>query len=293
MERRTFLSGFTALGATGLFVTATPANAAYDKRLAGFRADIAKNVAEKQRRVIEEGLILAESYYAKVLGLRLSTPQKDLWRLKVVATGKGNTERGGGGSCCTAFSQTHRAGPRLFIDVRHKHWANQNHPIYKGNKNASLKTMVHEFTHGIQMLFGTAGFNGHKLPNWMSEGMAEYFAYEAMFWQRKMGRRSVEKFMASSARVSDQMSMPLQRYSSGKHPWAGHIGYVAVVGLVKQSDSGLSCLFDYMRILGQGRRHSQAFETAFKISEKEFFARFEQYRQKNFRKSNPKAYWNN
>ena len=269
-----------------------PSMAEVKTTIIGIRARIADDVPKSELKVVLEGFDLAERYFSQVIGVNLSDRQKNRWRIKIVATGRGNTERGGGGSCCTAFSESNKRGPRIFLDVRHPHWT-QAHPIYRGHKNKSLKTIVHEFTHGVQNLFKVRSYTGGKIPNWMSEGMSEYFAYEAMIWSGKMKRRKVALFQASAARDSDELAMPLERFiPDGGHPWSGHVGYVAVVGLVKQSGNGPQSLIAYMQNLGNGRRHDRAFENAFGISAKEFYALFEQYRQKNMNRKNPNPYWN-
>ena len=255
--------------------------------LIGIETDIASDVPSSQLRYISDGFKLAEQYYAKVIGLTLSEEQKDMWKIKIVATGEGEF-----GSCCVANDVLN--GGYIFFDVKHPNWINAD-PIYRGQANSAIKIVVHEFTHGIQYEFKVIGSNGNKLPNWMTEGMGEYFAYEAMIWNKEMNRQDVEQFMASAAAFTKVLAQPLEDFIPSKgHPWAGHIGYLAVIGLVEQSGDGAMSLINYMQYLQkEDWDHAQAFEEAFKISTADFYSQFETYRLVNINLQNPDPRWNN
>ena len=163
--------------------------------------------------------------------------------VKVVATGLGNQEPGGGGACCTGLDPS---GPRPFFDVKHPHWDIAGPPgiatwSVQINKE---KVAAHEYTHGWQYALGGLSFTSReRLVDWLTEGMAEYVAYATMIRLGDMRPGDVDAFMLSSARVTGQLRaawLPLKTAAlrSGTGPYWLHRGQV--VGRTQPKRNALS-----------------------------------------------------
>ena len=192
--------------------------------------------------------------------------------VKVVATGMGNQEPGGGGACCTALDES---GARAFFDVRHPHWLNQV-PLWSADLGKQ-KVAAHEYTHVWAWSLGGLDIHSQPLGDWLNEGLAEYVGYETFIRSGEMRRSDVHAFQLSSAIYAGEASRcleSLERRATGD-PWPGHIGYIAVEKLVAESPNGIRSL----RIVNQEARHGldTAFERAFGMSKREFYDTFPDY----------------
>ena len=115
----------------------------------------------------------------------------------------------------------------------------------------------------------------------MTEGMAEYVAYEAMIKRGSMRRADVQDFMLSSARYTGALARPLQDFGgTGEYPlWPGHVGYVALDRLVPNAPKGILALRTVCEAVGGGASFQSAFLTAFGVSVDDFYTQFEIIRQ--------------
>ena len=115
----------------------------------GIRYEIAPGVPGDQVDIIKTGLRMAQDFLDSELGGGIPEAARKGITVKIVATGRGNQEVGGGGACCTAFGETDGVlTMRLFIDVAHPHWdfpANSR-PNWTVDADRQ-KIMIHEYTH--------------------------------------------------------------------------------------------------------------------------------------------------
>lgn len=194
---------------------------------------------------------------------------------KVVATGRGNEEPGGGGACCTATSWN--ADPpwsmRPFFDVRHPHWGQV---LWIWDNNASLekeKVAAHEYVHGWQSTLGCGGLLG----GWMDEGIAEFVAYGSKVQRGEISRDTAHAFMLSSAKQSGEWE-PLRNYADHGPAWPGHVGYLAIERAVVGAPNGLLAIRDVCTLSAAGSTRESAFEGAFGVSLEQFYTDFEAWK---------------
>ncbi len=143
------------------------------------------------------------------------------------------------------------------------------------------KTAIHEYTHIWQFHLGCLG--SRRLGNWLSEGMAEFVAFEAMIESGEMRRVDVMDHMLFSARVTGQLDRALPDFAKGAIRdigiWPGHIGFLALHRLAPSASDGILSLRTFCEDVGQGASVPEAFEAAFGVSLEDFYADFEQYRE--------------
>ena len=247
--------------------------------------DITPNVPERQEQIIKTGLQIAQDFLDSELGGGISTEARKNIMVKIVATGRGNEERGGGGACCTAFSETGGVSTmRPFFDVAHPHW---DFPAsarrYWTLKADHRKTVVHEYTHVWHHHLGCITKFWQPLGNWIQEGTAEFVATEAMIESGEMDRSEVMEVMLSRARGSGEFSRPLRDFAEGaigdSGIWPGHVGFLALHRIVPSALGGILSLRTLCEEVGDGASVPAAFETAFGVSLDDFYADFEKYRK--------------
>ena len=237
--------------------------------------DVASNVPPRELELIKEGISIAQDFLASRLGGDIPVNIQLGITVKVVATGMGNQERGGGGSCCTGLDESGDARP--FFDVRHPHWLNHQFPRWSGSFDLSKqKTAAHEYVHAWAWSLGALSIHS-SLGDWLNEGLAEYLGYEPFIRRGEMRRSDVHAHMLSSAIHTGQASRCLGwlEQSFDFDLWPGHIGYIAVEKLVAESPNGIRSL----RIVNQQARRGldTAFERAFGTSKREFYDTFPDY----------------
>ena len=245
--------------------------------------DIAANVPAEQVEIITTGLKMAQDFLDSGLGGGISTEARKNITVKIVATGRGNEEPWGGGACCTALSWTSGSlTMRPFFDVAHPHWDfSPTSRRYWTLDADHWKTAIHEYTHIWQFHLGC--LSSRRLGNWLSEGMAEFIAYEAMIESGEMDRSEVMEVMLSRARGSGELSRPLRDFAEGAirdiGVWPGHIGFLALHRILPSAPGGILSLRTLCEEVGDGASVPDAFETAFGVSLDDFYADFEKYRE--------------
>ena len=259
---------FAALLAASSFAVAAFAQDR-PSELSGYTFEIAPNTPAREVDIIYDTMVRSQAYFER-FGITLNQRQRRIFVTKVVSTGNGNTERGGGGSCCTSQSRQNPNGPRLFFDVAHRHWTRGG-----GRKQ---RAVAHEYTHGIQSIAGVKLPSVALMSDWMAEGMAEFYAYEIT------GRRGSA---SSSQATGDALGWAIDNgainYSlknlepRGGHPHAGGMGHLALVGLVENSPNGRAAPLIYTFTL-KSKGRARAFEEAFGITIDAFYQRFETWR---------------
>ena len=143
------------------------------------------------------------------------------------------------------------------------------------------KTAIHDYTHIWQFHLGCLG--SRRLGNWLSEGMAEFVAFEAMIESGEMDRSEVMEVMLSRARGSGELSRPLRDLGEGAIRdigiWPGHVGFLALHRIVPSAPGGILSLRTLCEEVGDGTSVPEAFETAFGVSLYDFYADFKEYRE--------------
>jgi hypothetical protein len=255
-----------------VLAAADSALAPFAKARFDFVYDTAENVPAKEVTLIQAGLDLAERYFAKTFEGGIPVDKKPGITVKIVATGKGNQEEGGGGGVATAMD---KRGIRPFFDVANVQW-NQNSE-WRGwtTETDSMKTVIHEYTHGWQASLGALTMYEQPLGNWINEGMAEYVAYAALVDAGRLDWAHVDPFMLNSAR-QDQLGGPLDVVQ--KKVWPGHVGFLGISWLVSEAPDGIGSLKTLVSLAGSGKSLKAAFRAAFNVELTEFYEKMEIWR---------------
>jgi hypothetical protein len=241
--------------------------------------DVAADVPSADLDSIKEGIAEAQSFLTSRLGGDIAVNQQLGITVKVVATGLGNQEPGGGGACCTGLDES---GARPFFDVRNPGWnitARANGPWTITAEHE--KTAAHEYTHGWAWSLGGITLHSKPLGDWLNEGIAEYVAYATLVSVGKMRASDADAFELSSAIYSGEASKCLAALEnsnmSGTGLWPGHIGQVAVKALVNRSPNGVLSIRIVNENIGRRMTFEQAFENAFGIGKQDFYSSFPDY----------------
>jgi|GEM_PF-2024011 len=244
----------------------------------GFMYDIAENVPDASVLEIREGFGIARSYIEKTFGAEIPADIRRQMTVKIVATGKGNQEPGGGGGVATALAMGQKY-PRPFFDVANEQWNQNSSGRGWTTKSDNMKTVVHEYVHGWQSVLGALTINRQVLGNWMNEGIAEYLAYKAMEDAGLMRWNNVLTHMRYAA-SGIQTERPLRDFGSTQTPaWPGHVGFLAIEWLVRDTPNGIMSLRDIAEQVQQGKDQRQAFAAAFGLELDSFYDQFDDWRQ--------------
>lgn len=240
-----------------------------------FIYDIAPDVPAKQVKLIQTALQIGENYIDRVYGGGIPPEARAKITVKIVATGKGNQELGGGGACCTGLAES---GPRPFFDVKHPQWAQNTSGRGWTTETDIMKTVVHEFTHTWQSYLGAMTIHAQPLGNWMDEGIAEYVGYSALIDAGRMSQANADKMEFNSS-LDAELRSPLASFGRVQTPiWVGHVGYVAIQWLVSGSPNGPRSLRVLAIDIGKGQAVETAFQDAFGLQLSDFYAQFEAWR---------------
>jgi hypothetical protein len=208
--------------------------------------------------------------------------------VKVVATGLGNQDPGGGGSCCTALDAT---GARPFFDVAMPGYLNKGTPPW-GADLAKQQIAAHEYTHAWAWSLGGITYFSQPLGDWLNEGLAHYLSYEAFIDIGEMRASDVQdqelRFAIGSGQAARCLAVleTSNQIAMGAGLWPGDIGYVAVKALVAGSPFGVLSLRVVNQDMGvtpetrgpsDPRLFDQAFQHAFGVSRRDFYTNFPAY----------------
>ncbi|RYE08027.1 MAG: hypothetical protein EOP22_15280 [Hyphomicrobiales bacterium] len=235
-----------------------------------FRYDIAANVPADEVDVIKRTTAMAETYLMANFGSGIPEAKRKRITIKIVATGKGNQEHGGGGGVATAFAGTKQ---RPFFDVAHVQWNQNSQGRGWTNEADSMKTVAHEYAHIWQGELGAISGSRQPLPGWVNEGIAEYLGYRVIVDAGLMNWENVRPFVLNGA-MQDQLGTPLDKITA----WPGHAGFLAIDWLVESSPNGLPALRQLGEAVGEGRSTKAAFYDAFGLELDDFYAQFEAWR---------------
>jgi len=237
---------------------------------ADFRYQIQSKVPDSQIDLIKTGIASAEAYLDKNLGGGIPQDVRRGVTVKIVATGRGNEEYGGGNGVATAFAQKEM---RPFFDVANAQWNQNTQGRGWSTRADSMKTVAHEYAHIWHGHLGAISGVFQPLPGWMNEGMAEYLGYRAMAETGDIGWDRAVAFMMNGA-PQEQMQVPLSRINI----WAGQVGFLAIDWLVQDSPNGLLSLRVLGEEVGRGKSANAAFRTAFGLELSAFYEQFEAWR---------------
>ena len=190
----------------------------------GLIFDVAEDVPDEDLQTIKSGIEIVRIYIQEFLGGDIPAEISSTTTVKVVATGLGNQEPGGGGACCTAFSEENPSGARLFFDVLHPQWILAGGPgkvidgvfVTDRDKNR-LQRGAHEYAHAWQNSIGCISLHDQRMGFWLNEGIAEYVAWHALIHQGAFRPREVAKFHLEGALQSGQLDVPLEDFGEPTH----------------------------------------------------------------------------
>jgi len=256
---------------------ASPISLALEPSLITF--DVAPDVSSAYVDSIKTGIALARAYLNAVAGGDISQAVRQAMTVKVVATGKGNQEPGGGGACCTALDDH---GPRPFFDVKAADGPWTQAGRYQWPIEAvEWRTAAHEYAHGWQSSLGCLSKFSKPLGDWYNEGVGEYVGYNAVIRSGYMKTEDVRRFELNGAISTGEAARPLQALEdsnqAGAGLWPGHLGYIAVEYLVSRAQTGVLALRTVCVEVGQKVAIDDAFIHAFGISRTQFYSEFPAY----------------
>ena len=244
-----------------------------------YKWQIANNVPQNELTTIQSGIKRAENYFQNILQLSPTEFVPNRITMKIVATGKGDQESSSG-SCCVVHKRSGKQAVQIFLDVAHPHWVDRNLTLFKSTAENHQKIVIHELVHAFQYQTSRNADYHRKAAAWITEGIAEYIAYDAMIRDGKLGRKAVEQTLLGRAVGSNQMSAPLKAYHDYKRAWPGHVGALVIAGLLKHTGKGPASLAEYTRLIGKGRSHDKALRTVYGISAEELYSNVEAWRQR-------------
>jgi transposase-like protein len=246
------------------------------------RYDIGTGVPVEEVNIIKAGIELARSYLENFLRGDIPPDVRQTITVKIVATGRGNEDPGGGGACCTALDVNGQARP--FFDVQHKHW-NQSPGKFTSTIH-KLKTAAHEYAHAWQWWLGGIGKRYSqtwmRFEGWLVEGAAEYVAYKALAQANYVQSSYVEEFMVGSSVYAGETGLPLDSLEYINVPfsiWPGHVGYLAADYLISKSPDSLRALRKHLEAVRsngslESQALAQAFQSGFGLSKASFYQQF-------------------
>lgn len=273
-----YYPGEEADAGTSGTTTPTPSDSPEEApmRDTGMILDVGEGVSVTDIDLIRRGLTAAGDYINARLGGDIPVDFRANVTVKIVATGRGNEEPGGGGSCCTGLSESAAGNMRPFFDVAHSDWLNQGSDVERE------KIVIHEYTHGWQNFIGCGNQYSQPLGNWMSEGMAEQVAYAVLIERGLFSKEDVLDFITTRAKSGDgtQWNTPLsQQVEPGQSGiWSGNIGYVALELALDGTSNGLMQLRSVCTEVARGATLEEAFATTFDRPLDDFYKEFERWK---------------
>lgn len=246
----------------------------------GYILDITSGAPQVEIDLIKDGLQIAQTFADTYLGGGISAEIRKNVTVKIDYTGLGNQEPGGGGSNATGLSVINDLLPRPYFDVGHEQWTNRFTNNGKWSlETAGLLTIVHEYIHGWQNFLGAHTVYQQPLGNWISEGIAEYLAYEAMIKLDRIDATDAVHSQISATAFTGEANYALSQIDTSSTPiWVGHIGHVAIDWLMDETGSNLTKLRIIHEKIAEGKNTFTAFSETFGLSLDSFYTQFEQWR---------------
>jgi hypothetical protein len=146
-----------------------------------------------------------------------------------------------------------------------------------------MQVAAHEYVHLWQHELGCLGRNSAPLGTWLTEGMAEFLAWQALI---KAGYRTQEAVLLGEQNIAHTVARPtaslkslqpkLQRYPSDTYA----VSYLAVDQLIKHPVTGVRSLRHACESIAKGQSWEAVFQSAFGLSSKDFYLQFDTSRRK-------------
>jgi hypothetical protein len=235
--------------------------------------DLGPGVSAADVTDVRAGLCGVQSALRGQFGGDLPPDTQRALTVKVVATGLGNQEPGGGGACCTGLDE---AGARPFFDVLHPDWMNAPPFPYTAASHHGV-TAAHEYAHGWQWWLGCLTIHERPLGDWLNEGIAHYVGHQAFIRSGLMTAEAVRTFQVNAAIATGEAEAPLQSLEDAQGLWPGHVGYLAVELLASRSPHGLLAVREVCQGVAAGEAADEAFENSMGITRADFYAQFPSY----------------
>ena len=142
------------------------------------------------------------------------------------------------------------------------------------------KSTAHEYIHARQSSISGATLTRDPWPNWLTEGMAEYLAYEIVIDAEIMTRAQVRTFNLAQ-RLQDAPALQNCETHRGMGQQCNYGLLTLSVSYLVQA-TGPNALLAYTKASGTGIAWTTAFQNSFGISASDYYSRFAVYRANNF-----------
>ena len=130
------------------------------------------------------------------------------------------------------------------------------------------------------------------MPGWMSEGAAEFVAFEAMVNSGLTNRSAAQRDLLGGAISNGAMDHRLAAFAQSRWPaWPGELGALALAGLLDHTGTGPESILDYTRLVGQTGSHERAFQAVWGLSTEEFYDLVEPWRRRVGSNINAQPLW--
>ena len=236
-----------------------------------FTFKISCKAPEQHVAMIKLGLAIAQLHLAKNYGGAIPEKIQKGMRVRIDASGHGDSKEGGGSPAATTLTT---GSPRLYFDVIHRDWNPDTNGRGWTTVADNTKVAVHEYTHAWHF---TLSGNKNPFGQWIDEGIAEFVAYDAMIAAGQISKANVDRFMLDGAKQSNETSRPLKSYTRSP-VWPGHVGYAAINWLVDESPNGKMSIRILATEFAAGKSTKEAFIKAFNIEPDSFYLQFEKWR---------------
>ncbi len=236
---------------------------------------IAPDAPQAEVSLVQAGLDRGQDYLDAEVGGGIPRRVRDTIPVRIVATGRGNEEPGGG-ACCTALSTSPNGASivRLFFDVAHTGWLDRSARLPWSRQADRRARAAREYALAWQHELGCLD-PARSLVGWLREGIARWVGYQALITSGAVAAAEVLDYARRSAAEAGQLSRPLASLAATDSPSSSdHVGYLAVDWLVQAAPDGPLALRSVCEAVGAGDELEPAFEAAFGTSVERFYADF-------------------
>ncbi len=164
----------------------------------------------------------------------------------------------------------------------------------KGPRKSRMKVIAHELVHsGYQYRLSQLNVGGANRqvpdggPRWLSEGIAEFLAYQALsaggVFSYQTERQSKDPWgFVEHAKIVDKQLRDMETQDGFSSVRGSPYKYSLMAAELLASHTGQRALLDYYRLLQPGTTWQMAFEAAFGMTVTEFYQLFEEHRAAGF-----------
>jgi hypothetical protein len=134
---------------------------------------------------------------------------------------------------------------------------------------------AHTYVHAWQNELGCLSLQNEPLGDWLTEGTAEYIAFQAFIRKGQIDAAEVQRFQLEASLYTGEAYKSLDSLEHSQELWPVHVGYLAVESLV--SSAGATSLGTVCEAAASGSSFDEAFQKAFGMSKESFYASFPDY----------------